>query len=76
MTEDIQLRLDPRSAASELKVIGEVSSRLGIDANRIKAVKTIRRSIDARQRRVMINLPVRCPRRWPLPSPPLSSSRN
>lgn len=59
MTEDIQLRLDPRSAASELKVIGEVSSRLGIDANRIKAVKTIRRSIDARQRRVMINLTVR-----------------
>lgn len=59
MTEDIQLRLDPRSAASELTVIGEVSSRLGIDANRIKAVKTIRRSIDARQRRVMINLTVR-----------------
>lgn len=58
MLTTIQLRLDPESAANEMKLKVAASTALGIDANRIKHIDILRRSIDARQRRVMVNLSV------------------
>lgn len=59
MQDIIELRVDPRTAATEMMLKGAVSTRLGIDANRINHLRVIRRSIDARQRRVMVNLSVK-----------------
>ncbi|MDE6049171.1 MAG: FAD-dependent oxidoreductase, partial [Paramuribaculum sp.] len=59
MIEDIQLRVDPAVAASTLRLIEMASSKLGIDANRIADLVITRRSIDARQRRVAVELGVR-----------------
>lgn len=56
MTEDLQVRVDPATAASELKLAALASTKLQIDANRIKDVVVTRRSIDARQKQVMVNL--------------------
>lgn len=56
MIHHISLRLKPAEAASELILTSIISTRLGIDANRIKAVRVVRRSIDARQRAVMVNV--------------------
>ena len=58
MIQQISLRLKPAEAASDLMLTSIISTRLGLDANRIKAVRIVRRSIDARQRAVMVN--VRC----------------
>ncbi len=57
--KEVQLRVDPATAASELKLKGLVSTQLQIDANRITSLRITRRSIDARQRRVMVLLTVR-----------------
>jgi len=59
MTENLDLRVDPRTAHELLLLTAVISTKLGIDANRIKHITTTRRSIDARQRRVMINLSVK-----------------
>lgn len=59
MTENLDLRLDPRTAHESLLLTAAISTRLGIDANRIKHITVTRRSIDARQRRVMVNLSVK-----------------
>lgn len=56
MIQDLQLRLDPATAYTPLRLQAEVSTLLGVDANRIGDIKVMRRSIDARQRRVMVNL--------------------
>ncbi len=58
MIQQISLRLKPVEAASELTLVSIISTRLGIDANRIKAARVVRRSIDARQRMVMVNVTV------------------
>lgn len=59
MIHDINLRLDPAVAASRLRLIHAASTELAIDANRIKDITVIRRSIDARQRRVVVNVGLR-----------------
>lgn len=60
MTEDITLRLEPRKAyGPEMVLTAEASTHLGIAANRIKGVKITGRSIDARQKRVMVNVNLR-----------------
>ena len=56
MTRTIQLRISPETAADELKLKIAVSESLNVDINRIAHIDIMRRSIDARQRRVMINL--------------------
>lgn len=58
MIQNIQLRVDPQTAADSLRLRIEISTKLGIDVNRIKRVDIVKRSIDARQRKVMINLSV------------------
>lgn len=59
MIESLQLRVDPATAGSKLKLVGLASTHLNIDANRVKDVVIARRSIDARQRKVMVNLTLR-----------------
>lgn len=59
MQETIELRVDPRTAAEEMLLRAAASTHMGIDANRINSLRVTRRSIDARQRRVMVNLSVK-----------------
>ncbi|MDY5685750.1 MAG: FAD-binding protein [Prevotella sp.] len=59
MTEEIQLRVTPETAASESAIINYVAQERGIDRRTVKAIRVLRRSIDARQRRVFVNLKVR-----------------
>ncbi len=59
MIEELQLRLDPETAYTPLRLNATISDTLHIDINQIKSVKTIKRSIDARQRNVKINLSLR-----------------
>lgn len=54
--EKLTIRVTPRDAVSPLTLTSIASTRLGVDANRIKEVRVTRRSIDARQRQVMMNL--------------------
>lgn len=56
---DIDLRVNPATAYTPMRLLGEISTRLGVDANRISHTRILRRSIDARQRQVMVNLTVR-----------------
>lgn len=56
MQHQIQLRLKPEMAGESLRLLGIVSSHLNIDANRITSIVLRKRSIDARQRQVMVNL--------------------
>lgn len=56
MIEKLQLRVSPQTAANKLQLAVEASSQLNVDVNRIKRIEVLKRSIDARQRRVMVNL--------------------
>lgn len=59
MTADLQLRLDPATAYTPPRLLNTVSTRLDIDANRILDIKILKRSIDARQHKVVVNLSLR-----------------
>ena len=59
MIQDIQLRVLPQIASDSSLIINYISEEKGIDARTIKAIRIIRRSIDARQRQVYVNLTVR-----------------
>lgn len=59
MTNDYQIRVLPEVAAQSDRLRLWLATDLGIDARTITAVRILRRSIDARQRRVMVNLSVR-----------------
>lgn len=58
MLTDLQLRLKPEVAYNDMRLRAMLSTQLGIDVNRITGVLVRRRSIDARQRQVMVNLAV------------------
>lgn len=60
MTKEFQLRVDPRTAADNERVAAFVARQGNFDRGRIKLLQILKRSIDARQRRVMANLTVRC----------------
>lgn len=59
MIKEIQLRLTPREASSEKQIKEIVALRLGEQFKHITAVRVLKRSIDARQRSVVVNLSVR-----------------
>ncbi len=59
LRELTSLRLPPDTAYEPLRLNAVISTQLGVDINCIKQVDILRRSIDARQRRVMVNLAVR-----------------
>ena len=59
MIQELQLRILPEQAASEQNIKQYVAREKGLDARTIKAVRTLKRSIDARQRTIFVNLTVR-----------------
>lgn len=56
MISQIEMRVSPEIAYVPLRLQAAVSTKLSVDVNRIRHIKIRRRSIDARQRNVMINL--------------------
>lgn len=54
--EKLQLRLNPETAATESLLRRHIATELHIDPDRIKRIDILRRSIDARQRNVMVNI--------------------
>lgn len=60
MIEEYQLRALPEQAADEERIRQFVAREKGLDVRTIKAVRVLKRSIDARQRTIYVNLKVRC----------------
>lgn len=56
MTEKLDIRVSPEIAYTPLRLQAAVSTRMGLDVNRIKDIRIRKRSIDARQRNVVVNL--------------------
>ena len=59
MIHEFQLRLQPHDAANEQSLKRYIAREKGFDERTINAVRVLRRSIDARQRTIYINLSVR-----------------
>ena len=59
MTEEVNLRILPREAASHKCIRKAISRKLSVKTDDINDIRIIRRSIDARQKQVMVNLTVR-----------------
>ena len=59
MIQEYQIRVLPEQAANEQNIKLFISKDKGIDARTIKAIRVLKRSIDARQRTIYINLKVR-----------------
>lgn len=58
MIQEYQLRVLPEQAASEQHIKQYVSREKGLDIRTIHAVRVLKRSIDARQRTIFVNLKV------------------
>ena len=58
MQKELNLRVTPNIAADERLLTRYAANEIGIDARTIKALRIRRRSIDARQRAIYINLTV------------------
>lgn len=59
MPETLELRLDPATAATPALLAARCARELHIEKNRVRRVDIVRRSIDARQRNVVVNLSVK-----------------
>jgi uncharacterized FAD-dependent dehydrogenase len=59
MTNEYQLRVLPQVAASAEKLRKYIAEEQGIALGALKAVRILKRSIDARQRNIFVNLKVR-----------------
>lgn len=59
MTYEYQIRVLPQQAASEQAIADFVAKDKGMDRRTINAVRVLKRSIDARQRTIFVNLKVR-----------------
>lgn len=59
MTKELQVRVLPQVAYSEKNIIQYLSRELAVDARTISAVRILKKSIDARQRQVYVNLTIR-----------------
>lgn len=75
MTTDIQLRVTPREAATPQLLLKAACTAARINPARVKGQRIVRRSIDARQRRVMVNIALRLwldeePAPAAIPAPP------
>lgn len=71
MIDELQLRVSPRVSCDTNAIIHHIASERHLSHERIGGVRIIKRSIDARQRNVMVNLKVRVAIDEPLPSTPL-----
>ncbi len=59
MTTELQVRVVPRVAASQEALIGYLTREHGFSCEEITHVRILRRSIDARQRTIFVNLKLR-----------------
>lgn len=59
MVQEYQIRVQPQIAYNEQDLASYLSKEKGFDIRTINRVRILRRSIDARQRQVMVNLKVR-----------------
>lgn len=59
MTNEYQIRVLPEVAAQEDRLKGWLADEYGFDATTICGVRILKRSIDARQRQIFVNLKVR-----------------
>lgn len=59
MTRELQVRVMPQVACSEQNIAEYISRELAIDRRSVTHVRVLKRSIDARQRQVMVNLTLR-----------------
>ena len=60
MTNEYQIRVQPHVAANEQALRCWLADEYGFDVRTLTAVRILRRSIDARQRTIFVNLKVRC----------------
>lgn len=59
MTEEYQIRVLPEVAASELRIKQFLQEEKGLTVEELTAVRVLKRSVDARQRTIYVNLRVR-----------------
>ncbi len=59
MIQELQLRLLPEEAAGEQTLMCVAARETGTDAGRIQAVRVLKRSVDARQRKIFVNVKLR-----------------
>ena len=59
MIQELQLRVHPRTASSQGEIARHIARHHDIDVNAIQGIRVLKRSIDARQRQVVVNLKVR-----------------
>lgn len=60
MIQEYQLRILPEQAANEQNIRRYICGDKGISPLNLKAIRVLKRSIDARQRTIYVNLKVRC----------------
>ncbi|MDE5880265.1 MAG: NAD(P)/FAD-dependent oxidoreductase [Muribaculaceae bacterium] len=59
MIRDITLRVSPKVSATPERLVKEIANKAGITVSEVNDFRIVRRSIDARQKNVMVNLNVR-----------------
>ena len=59
MIQEYQIRVLPVQATSTQTIIEYLAREKGLDARTVKSLRVLRRSIDARQRTIYVNLSVR-----------------
>ena len=59
MVNEYQFRVQPQMAANEQALRSWLADEYGFDVRTVTAVRILRRSIDARQRTIFVNLKVR-----------------
>lgn len=59
MIKEVQVRVLPQVAYSEQNIKNYISRELSLDIRTVKAVRVLKKSIDARQRQVYVNLTLR-----------------
>lgn len=59
MTNEYQIRVQPQVAANEQALRSWLADEYGFDVRTVTAVRILRRSIDARQRTIFVNMKVR-----------------
>ncbi|MDE7380877.1 MAG: NAD(P)/FAD-dependent oxidoreductase [Muribaculaceae bacterium] len=56
MIHELNLRVTPEIAGEPSRLVSAIASKLGISEKKINGYRIVRRSIDARQKRVVVNL--------------------
>ena len=58
MVHEFNIRVQPHEAANEQSLMRYIAREKGMDIRTINAVRVLRRSIDARQRIIYVNLSI------------------